>query len=44
MKQFVPEYKSMHSDYEEIDRELENIENKEPSSGYYFNPTAPISN
>ena len=44
MKQFVPEYKSMHSDYEDIDRELENIENKEPSSGYYFNPTAPISN
>ena len=43
MKQFVPEYKSMHSDYEDIDRELENSETKDVN-GYYFNPTAPIWN
>ncbi len=39
MKQFVPEYKSMHSEYENIDHELEDG-NK--SDNYYFNPTAPV--
>ena len=39
MKQFVPEYKSMHSEYENIDHELEEG-NKTDS--YYFNPTAPV--
>ena len=39
MKQFVPEYKSMHSEYEDIDHELEEG-NK--SDNYYFNPTAPV--
>jgi FlaA1/EpsC-like NDP-sugar epimerase len=39
MKQFVPEYKSMHSEYENIDHELEEG-NK--SDSYYFNPTAPV--
>jgi len=40
MKKFVPEYKSMHSEYESIDKELERGNGKEP--GYYFNPTAPV--
>lgn len=39
MKQFVPEYKSMHSEYEDIDHELE--EGKKNDT-YYFNPTAPV--
>jgi len=39
MKQFVPEYKSMHSEYENIDRELEQ---GDKSNTYYFNPTAPV--
>ncbi len=42
MKMFVPEYKSMHSEYENIDREIE--EHADKSSTYYFNPTSPISN
>ena len=40
MKQFVPEYKSMHSEYENIDQELEKGDKKD---NYYFNPTAPIN-
>ncbi len=40
MKMFVPEYKSMHSEYEVIDRELEE-HNDNPTNGYYFNPTQP---
>ena len=40
MKQFVPEYKSMHSEYENIDHELEEGDKKD---NYYFNPTAPIN-
>lgn len=40
MKQFVPEYKSMHSEYEIIDRELE--QKNQVTNGYYFNPTAPV--
>ena len=39
MKQFVPEYKSMHSEYEDIDHELEK---GDKSDNYYFNPTAPV--
>ncbi|MBR5029495.1 MAG: polysaccharide biosynthesis protein [Muribaculaceae bacterium] len=41
MKQFVPEYKSMHSEYENIDHELEESGSKNENS-YYFNPTAPV--
>ncbi len=40
MKQFVPEYKSMHSEYENIDQELE--EGNKSNDNYYFNPTAPV--
>ena len=40
MKQFVPEYKSMHSEYEDIDHELE--EGNKGNDSYYFNPTAPV--
>ena len=40
MKQFVPEYKSMHSEYEDIDHELE--EGNKSNDSYYFNPTAPV--
>ena len=40
MKTFVPEYKSMHSEYEVIDHELE--DKGENSDSYYFNPTAPV--
>jgi FlaA1/EpsC-like NDP-sugar epimerase len=40
MKQFVPEYKSMHSEYEDIDKELERDDKS--SDNYYFNPTAPV--
>ena len=39
MKQFVPEYKSMHSEYENIDQELEK---GDKTDTYYFNPTAPV--
>lgn len=39
MKQFVPEYKSMHSEYEDIDHELEDGNKRD---NYYFNPTAPV--
>ncbi len=40
MKQFVPEYKSMHSEYENIDREIEQGDKR--NDNYYFNPTAPV--
>lgn len=40
MKQFVPEYKSMHSEYENIDQEIEN--GNKSNDNYYFNPTAPV--
>ncbi len=40
MKQFVPEYKSMHSEYENIDQEIENGDKS--NDNYYFNPTAPV--
>ena len=42
MKKFVPEFKSMHSEFENIDHELETDGDK--SSSYYFNPTAPVGN
>jgi FlaA1/EpsC-like NDP-sugar epimerase len=40
MKQFVPEYKSMHSEYENIDHEIEQGDKRDDN--YYFNPTAPV--
>ncbi len=42
MKRFVPEYKSMHSEYENIDHELESDTSKNKQDNYYFNPTAPV--
>ncbi len=42
MKQFVPEYKSMHSEYENIDHEIE--KGNKNNDNYYFNPTAPVGN
>ena len=42
MKMFVPEYKSMHSEYENIDNEIENENGKPSDNNYYFNPTSPI--
>ena len=43
MKRFVPEFKSMHSAFESIDREIEKEPqgNKRAAVSYYFNSTTP---